>query len=299
MKASATIQAPPIAGCLRWRERKSLLRPALEDRFDPSNYGVEITQEGKARPFVEAHHYSGSYPAARLAVGLYCKRPGWYTGDLVGVAVFSVPIQPRSVELWLGLSEREAVELGRFVLLDGERANAETWFLTRALEVLRGELRAVRGVLSYSDPLPRHTAEGHIVTPGHVGTIYQAANAAYLGQSEPRWQLMDKRGRTLSARALSKVRLGEVGGEGAARRLVEAGLPERRAGEEPAAWIERAVSEALASGVVQRVRHPGCHAYGLRGLGACPVEPARAAVLSALASASAVFPEYPKKEARP
>jgi hypothetical protein len=299
MKRPSTIQAPPIPGCLRWRERKDLLRPALELRFDPSRYGVEITQERAARPFVEAHHYSGSYPAARLAVGLYRKRAGWYTGDLVGVAVFSVPIQPRSVELWLGLPEREAVELGRFVLLDEVEANAETWFLTRAVEVLRAELRAVRGVLSYSDPLPRHTLEGHTVTPGHVGTIYQAANAAYLGQSEPRYQLLDAKGRTISARALSKVRLGEVGGDGAARRLVEAGLPARRFGEEPAAWLARAMGEALASGVVRRVLHPGCHAYGLRGLGACPVEPARAAVLSALASASSVFPEYPKKEAKP
>jgi hypothetical protein len=111
--------------------------------------------------------------------------------------------------------------------------------------------------------------------------------------------MLDRDGRTISERSVCKVRGMERGWEGAARRLEAVGLDGRRFGEEPAAWLARAMGEALASGLVRRVRHPGCHAYALRGLGACPVELARAAVLSALASSASVFPEYPKKEARP
>lgn len=298
MLAPTPTQAPPIPGCLRWRERRSLLR-ADAAPIDPTRYGVEVVMERAARPFVEAHHYSGSYPAARLAVGLYRALAAGGGAELVGVAVFSVPVQPRATELWLGLPLTCAVELGRFVLRDDVEPNGETWFLARALEAVRAELPEVRGVLSYSDPLPRASLSGRVVTPGHVGTIYQAANAAYLGMSEPRYQMLDRDGRTISERSLCKVRGEERGWEGAARRLEAVGLDARRFGEEPAAWLARAMGEALASGVVRRVRHTGCHAYGLRGLGACPVEPARAAVLSALASASAVFPEYPKKEVRP
>jgi hypothetical protein len=48
-------QAPPIPGCLRWRERRSLLR-ADAAPIDPRRYGVEVIMEREARPFVEAHH---------------------------------------------------------------------------------------------------------------------------------------------------------------------------------------------------------------------------------------------------
>src|SRR5262245_917910 len=46
----------------------------------------------------------------------------------------------------------------------------------------------VRGVVSLSDPVPRRTVAGELVFPGHVGTIYQASNAAYLGRTTPFWR---------------------------------------------------------------------------------------------------------------
>lgn len=51
-------------GCQRWRGRRDHYRPAGE-RFDPAAFGVEVIPERDARAFVVAHHYSGSYPAAR------------------------------------------------------------------------------------------------------------------------------------------------------------------------------------------------------------------------------------------
>ena len=38
----------------------------------------------------------------------------------------------------------------------------------------------------FSDPLPRTRADGTVVMPGHLGTIYQAANAVYTGRGTPR-----------------------------------------------------------------------------------------------------------------
>jgi len=180
----------------RWRERRAFYRPDGE-LFDPRAFGVEIIREREARPFVEAHHYSGSYPAARLAVGLMRSREGWFTPELVGVAVFSVPAQPQAIRAHLGVEPAHGLELGRFVLLDEVASNAETWFLARALRMLRAELPEVRGVVSYSDPMPRHALDGRLVMPGHVGLIYRASNAIGLGRSSPRTLLLTPDGRAL------------------------------------------------------------------------------------------------------
>jgi hypothetical protein len=73
------------------------------------------------------------------------------------------------------------VEVGRFVLLDEVPVNGETWFLARAFAALARD--GVEGVLAFADPEPRATADGTVVFPGHVGTIYQAHNAVYRGRA--------------------------------------------------------------------------------------------------------------------
>lgn len=248
-----TLTTAEVADCQRWRERRDRYRPAGEV-IDPSRYGVEVIAERDARPFVEAHHYSGTYPAARLAVGLHRARR-WVTPELVGVAVFSVGVQPAALQRWAGVEAREGVELGRFVLFDDVPGNGESWFLARAFRALRAQLPDVRAVLSYSDPLPRHTVAGALVTPGHVGVIYQAFNARYHGTGSARSLYLDDAGRVVSPRAFDKIRNAESGWEGAARRLVASGAPTRAVGEEPAAWLKRVKSSLRA------VRHPGNHVY--------------------------------------
>ena len=85
---------PPLTQ--RWRDRRDSYRQRGE-AFHPSEYGVEpIRGDRAARAFVEAHHYSASFPAARCRVGLYRQRPGWYAPELVGVAVLDE--QQRQVE---------------------------------------------------------------------------------------------------------------------------------------------------------------------------------------------------------
>lgn len=239
--------------CQRWRERRPRYRPSGE-RIRPAEYAVDLlARDRDARAFVEAHHYSGSYVAARLRVGLWRARP---TGSLlVGVAVFSVPAQAAAIPRWCGVPATGGVELGRFVLLDEVPGDGESWFLARALRCLRSALPDVEAVLSYSDPVPRAATDGRLVTPGHVGVVYQASNARYLGRSSPRTLHLLPDGRALSPRSLSKIRLGERGAVAAARALVDAGLPPRERAEAPAAWLARVLP------LCRRVRHPGNHAY--------------------------------------
>jgi len=237
--------------CQRWRGRLDSYRPAGEP-IDPRRYGVEVVDEAAARRFVVEHHYSASFPAARLCVGLHRAGAG-----LVGVAVFSVPMQPRSVTRHAGQAPAAGVELGRFVLLDEEPANAETWFLARAFRALRREKSGVRAVVSYSDPLPRTDEAGREVKPGHLGIIYRAFNGRLVGRSSARTLVLARDGRVVSGRTLSKIRNGERGAAAGYETLLQMGAPRRMPGEADAAWVSR----ALRDGPFRRLPHPGNLAY--------------------------------------
>lgn len=239
----------------RWRERRERWVPHRTP-FAPSEFGVEVlARHVDARAFVERHHYSGSWVAARLVVGLY-RRVGCLRSHLAGVLAFSEPMQPAALVRHAKVAGTvEGVELGRLVLLDEVGYNGESWFVSRCLDALRRELPLVRGVLSYSDPMPRSARDGRVVTPGHVGVVYQALGAAYVGLGSAQTLHLDVDGRTIARRGLDKIRRQERGCIPAEARLVAAGADPRRPDEEPREWVAR-VLPGFA-----RVRHPGNHAY--------------------------------------
>lgn len=240
-----------VGHCQRWRDRRGYAVPAAS-RINPAEFSVDVLEEAAARPFVIAHHYSGTFPAARLSVGLF------RGSHLVGAAVFSVPMNNSAVPHWTGLKDpNSGAELGRLVLLDEVAAYGESWFMARALSRLRAEKPQIEGVLSYSDPVERRDAAGRLLKPGHVGIIYQALSARYRGLTGRRTGYMTPDGAHLSGRALSKLRLGEQGADYAAEQLLLMGAPALRRGESGRAWLDRLAAE----GWLRRYRHPGNHAY--------------------------------------
>ncbi|WP_242586310.1 hypothetical protein [Streptomyces sp. MST-110588] len=130
------------------------------------------------------HHYSASFPSARFRFGLY--DIGANEPQLCGVAVFGVPVTAAVLTRPLPDLQPyiESLECSRFVLVDEVPTNAESWFLARCFDELL--VLGVRGVVSFADPVPRRDASGTLVTAGHVGTIYQATNALYMGRAVPR-----------------------------------------------------------------------------------------------------------------
>lgn len=243
----------PVASCQRWRHGRTAFRSLSADTaFDRRRYSVDALAEQVAKRFIGEHHYSRSYPAAVFRVGLFGIK-----GRLEGVCVFSVPMNQRVVPAYTGLAPNEGVELGRFVLLDETPCNGESFFLGRAFELLRQDKPHLRSVVSYSDPVARHTADGSVLTPGHVGIIYQAHNGRYLGRGSARTLHMARDGRVVSPRTLSKIRLGEKGWEPAQRSLENMGAPAREFGESGSDWVTR----VLASELLRPVRHPGNHCY--------------------------------------
>lgn len=258
------LELPPDGGgqTLRWLRRRSILR-LIGSGFRPEDYAVHPFAQAKGRiptAFVVAHHYSGTCPSGKLAYGLWRR-----TDDrLVGVAVLSMGMNPRTVTnvfpelgaLTQGDLAGRALELGRFVLLDEVPGRAETWFLARCFDHARAQ--GLRGVVSFSDPVPRRDAAGGIVFPGHVGLIYQASNALYTGRGTARTlQLID--GRPLVERGRSKARAGESGGDAQVRRLVALGADTPLEGEDMAAWTTRALTRLATP-----LRHPGNHRYVFR-----------------------------------
>ena len=259
----------------RWRNGRASYRPARET-IVPHEYDVATLPEGSAKAFILDHHYSRSYPAARHRFGLY------WRGHLVGVAVFSQPVQDRVLtRVFPTGSALDSVELGRFVLLDQVPANGETWFLARCRESLRRE--NLVGVVSFSDPIPRRTVEGEVVFPGHLGGIYQASSSRYLGRGTARTLRLLPDGSVLSARAIQKVRSGEQGWRYVVAQLTRFGAPAPRClvpganadVEELRSWLT-----STTSLVTRPLRHPGNHRYawplnrhGLRMLERLPAVP--------------------------
>lgn len=242
------MSAPSVTHAQRWSEGRASYRPAREV-IDPSRYDLcALSNDRDPKAFIERHHYSASYPAARRRFALYDGL------RIVGVAVYSQPMADIFGNYFSAPAD-ECLELGRLVLLDEVPANAETWFIARTFAALRRE--GFAGVLAFSDPTPRATASGEVIFRGHVGTIYQASNAHYLGRATARTLRLLPDGAVFSDRTAQKIRAQERGHAYAEAQLVAAGAPPRALHEDPRAWLK--VALAL---VARTLRHPGNHRYG-------------------------------------
>jgi len=111
-----------------------------------------------------------------------------------------------------------------------------------------------------SDPVARTTSTGENVFGGHIGTIYQASNALYLGRATPRTLTVLPNGQVFNDRAMQKVRGQEQGADYGERQLVECGARSRAVGEDPRLWLRQALKEIG----VRQIRHPGNHRYAFR-----------------------------------
>jgi hypothetical protein len=239
----------------RWEQGQTCEAPC--ELVRPEQLAVERLDERAARAFIVHHHYSKSFPAARLCVGLFRKQ-GLLLFELVGVAVLSHPCNEATLPAYLpGIHSVYGIELGRFVLLQKEPRNSESWFIARVFGQLRQALPDVRAVLSFSDPMPRSRLDGTVFMPGHVGTIYQATNGRYLGRSSARTILLAPDGRVLHNRSLSKLLRGERGADGVAQQLLDMGCRPKRPGESAQSWLGR----IRAAGELRSRRHMGNHAY--------------------------------------
>lgn len=226
-----------------WRAQRTSYRP-LGEVFDPQRFEIAETKSDRLiKSFVAEHHYLVTTPPLRRRFCLY------RGADLVGVAAFTVPsqyavLEPLPRDSW----KRDAAALGRLVLLDDVASNAESWFVRRALEVLRRE--GWSGVVTFADPVARTAADGTVVKPGHIGGVYQALGAVYLGRAKADALRLLPSGRALDNRAVAKIRARDTGWRYAVRQLVAEGAAEP--GHDLDAWLAAELPR-----VTRRLPHAG------------------------------------------
>lgn len=231
----------------RWSGGRASYRPAGEP-IDTRRYEVaELLDDTTPREYIVGNHYSRSYPAARYRFGLY------RGAKLVGVAVFSWPVNEATLACLPG-ARLERVELGRLVLDQDVPANGESWFIARAFDLLRQH--GVAGVISMSDPVKRTDAAGATVFPGHIGTVYQATNAVYLGRATARTLRLLPDGTVLNARAMQKLRAGEQGWRYVADQLHRHGASALATSDDRVAWMQDWIPR-----LTRPFRHSGNHRY--------------------------------------
>lgn len=252
MTSSSYMWTGNTSPCQRWRDGATSFRTDEVDPRDLSKYeAVVIAGDNEPRAFVERHHYSRSYPAARFRVGLI------RGSEFAGMAIFSHPPSEK-VLARLPCERMAGVELGRFILLDDVPGNGESWFLARCFEHLRAN--GFEALISHSDPVARRALDGSVILPGHVGTIYQATNAVYAGRTKQNLLALLPDGTVFSSRSMSKIRKRERGYRYCIEQLVAAGasapgsdlMPQ----EELTAWMWSAIAS-----VCRRVKHAGNHRY--------------------------------------
>jgi hypothetical protein len=154
---------------------------------------------------------------------------------------------------------------GTHSALTNSALRQESWFLgeVRDKAARKSELDPakplLKGLVMFSDPVRRRRADGTLICPGHVGTIYQASGCLYLGTSGASTEALLPDGTVFGRRTAQKIRAQEKGHAYAERKLVTLGARPMRPGEKPAAWL----SEALDAAGARRFRHPGKHKYAI------------------------------------
>jgi hypothetical protein len=140
---------------------------------------VEKVAASIAKPFVKEHHYSHGIHNGPMTYGLFRDE------NLIGVLAFATPSSEAVCASVFGVEyKRSVTELHRLVLLDEVPKNAESFFISRALKLLKSDRPYYRAVLSFADS-----------TEGHMGTIYQACNALYCGTTSMATFYLDEDGR--------------------------------------------------------------------------------------------------------
>jgi len=151
-----------------------------EDKYcDTSKLYVKEITKSMAKKMVVKYHYSHLWTKCSVALGLFHdtgKQHSFFSGnteELIGVCVYGDPIGRHSGgSISESLDRKQVLELTRLYVHDGYGSNIESWFISQTFKWLRKNFSSIEALISYADP-----------KEGHAGTIYQATNWIYQGNS--------------------------------------------------------------------------------------------------------------------
>jgi len=138
-----------------------------------------------AHNLLTSFHYAGFGRAAKVIFGAYKDK------ELIAVCKFSPPIR-QEVATSLGISPKNMLELDRFCIKpDRQIKNFASWFLSRAAKLIFSIDSSKSHLVSFADS-----------TYNHLGTIYKAANWAYVGVVSPDYYYVNGQGWILHKKTL-------------------------------------------------------------------------------------------------
>jgi len=138
----------------------------LKDDFD-----VEPAKREDVEVFIQ-RHYLKKFPAGiKRIYAIYQKHTEGR--HMVGMIIYGVPFMTAGKFLEPEVNSREVLELKRLYIDDIGVKNLESFVISQSLGLLKQDEPTIKVVLTFADDLQ-----------GHVGGIYQATNAIYLGKSE-------------------------------------------------------------------------------------------------------------------
>ena len=146
---------------------------------DTSKLSIRQIDKPTAKKMVVKYHYSHLWTKCSVALGLFLDTGNQHAffdeaeEKMIGVIVYGDPIGRHSgASISEGLDRTEVYELTRLYIHDGYGSNIESWFISQSFNWLKKNQPHIKALISYASPME-----------GHVGTIYQATNWIYQGNS--------------------------------------------------------------------------------------------------------------------
>lgn len=129
-------------------------------------YTVELVDRKTIKDFIETWHYSKSINGCKSS---YCFALYNPSHEMVGAMFFGRLAMYNQYKRF-SEDEDKVIELRRLCCIDDTPRNAESYFISRALKLLKQIWRSDGIVISYAD-----------AEYGHEGTIYKASNFESVG----------------------------------------------------------------------------------------------------------------------
>jgi hypothetical protein len=152
----------------------------LEEKyFDAKRVIIKKIDKAVAEEIIIKYHYSHKWSLCQIAYGIFyitdkqCQFFNAVEETLIGCIVYGQPVgrsAAESISKLVGVYE--VFELTRLFIHDGYGKNIESYSISKSLELVKRDFPHIKAIISYADG-----------EQGHKGTIYQACNFHYQGNS--------------------------------------------------------------------------------------------------------------------
>ena len=150
-----------------------------ESYFNSSKVIIRKIDKAIAEEMIVKYHYSHKWSLCQVAYGVFYitdKQNQFFNAveeKLIGCIVFGQPVGRSAAESVSKLiNVYEVFELTRLFIHDSYGKNIESYSIAKSLELVKRDFPNIKAIISYADG-----------EQGHKGTIYQACNFYYQGNS--------------------------------------------------------------------------------------------------------------------